>query len=140
MLRIPKAHRDDRGIYNCIADNGVGEQAQAAAKVSVEFAPVISSIRPRVGQAQGYDATLECRIEAHPAPKVTWLRNGAELRNEQLTEESDERIEDAVYVDALRRESVAESDYGIYTCRAQNKHGVVETRVELIGEFSLLPR
>lgn len=132
MLQISSAHRDDRGVYYCVAENGVGAEARANATVHVDFAPVIVAIRPRIGQAPGFDATLECRVEARPRPAVSWLRNGIALRQEYASPGA----EADVYVDRYQRYSVGAGDYGEYVCRAENDYGFAQTKVELFGEFT----
>jgi hypothetical protein len=131
VLIIANAHRDDRGVYHCIAENGVGAEARANATVNIDFAPVITAIRPRVGQAQGYDVGLECKVEAHPRPIITWLKNDVELKREEATASTDE------FIDTYQRYSVGSFDYGEYVCRAQNKYGVADTKVELFGKFCI---
>ncbi|XP_001599740.1 lachesin [Nasonia vitripennis] len=125
VLKIENIHRDDRGLYLCIAENGVGEEARANATVHVAFAPVVTAIRPRVGQAQGYTATLECKVEAHPKPVVSWHKAGAELKKETAKTDDDD------FVDSLLRYSIGAADFGEYICRAENQYGIAETKVEL---------
>ncbi|XP_058803684.1 lachesin-like [Phymastichus coffea] len=125
VLKIQLASKDDRGLYYCVAENGVGSEARANASVRVEFQPVVLPVRPRVGQAPGYDVGLECKIEAYPAPMISWYKNGEELKRQPIKSSADK------FVDTLQRYSVGSSDYGEYICRAENKHGRTETRIDL---------
>lgn len=80
ILTINEVRSADRGLYYCIADNGVGTDRRSA-NFDVEFPPQTSVPRPKVAQAVGYDIELECRVEGYPAPSVTWFRNEQELYN-----------------------------------------------------------
>lgn len=51
--------------------------------VEVEFKPVVTVPRPRLGQALQYDMDLECHIEAYPPPAITWHKDGVQLSNNQ---------------------------------------------------------
>lgn len=51
--------------------------------MEVEFAPVVTVPRPRLGQALQYDMDLKCHIEAYPAPAIVWVKDGVSLSNNQ---------------------------------------------------------
>lgn len=83
ILTIKDISKQDRGIYYCIADNGIGQPDQRTVNFEVEFPPNISAPRPRVAQALQYDIELECRVEGFPAPQVSWWhKDGTQLYSE----------------------------------------------------------
>lgn len=82
ILKINEVEKQDRGLYYCIADNGIGKPDRRAVNFEVEFSPKIVIPRPRVAQAIDYDIELECRVEAYPAPTVVWFKNGVQLYSE----------------------------------------------------------
>lgn len=82
VLKINEIVKQDRGLYYCIASNGIGKQDRRAVNFEVEFPPKISIPRPKVAQALDYDIELECRVEAYPAPTVLWYKYGEQLHNE----------------------------------------------------------
>jgi len=125
VMRIDNVHRDDRGVYYCTATNGVGPVATYNITLVVGFAPNVMAVRPRVGQTIGEAIDLECQIEAHPAPNVTWFKDNVELKKEKSHSQKD------VFVDTLKRYSVTQSDFGIYVCRAENSLGKSEAKIEL---------
>lgn len=83
VLKIANIRKEDRGTYYCVAENGVGKGARRNIAVEVEFAPVISAPRPRLGQALQYDMDLECHVEAYPPPAIVWIKDDVQLSNNQ---------------------------------------------------------
>lgn len=82
ILKIDQVSAQDRGIYYCNADNGIGQPAKRTVNFEVEFAPKISVPRPRVAQAINYDIELECKVEAFPAAEISWYKDGTQIHNE----------------------------------------------------------
>lgn len=82
VLKINQVSVQDRGIYYCIADNGIGQPAKRSVNFEVEFAPKISVPRPRVAQALGYDIELECKVESFPAAEIAWYKDETQIHNE----------------------------------------------------------
>nr|CAD7394112.1 unnamed protein product [Timema cristinae] len=78
-LLIKEVTRSDRGSYLCVADNGVGRGARRSITVEVHFQPEVKALKPRVGQALGYEMDLECVVEASPPAVVTWRSKGRPL-------------------------------------------------------------
>lgn len=84
ILKIPIIHKEDSGTYYCIAENGVGHEARRNISVEVEFAPVITTPRPRLGQALLHDMDLECHVEAYPPLAIVWLKGDVQLLQLQI--------------------------------------------------------
>lgn len=82
VLQIAGIQKQDRGIYYCIADNGIGQPDRRSINFDVEFPPKITVPRPRVAQAIGYNIELQCRVEGFPAPSVIWFRDDAQIIGE----------------------------------------------------------
>lgn len=136
VLKIPSIRKEDRGTYYCIAENGVGRGARRNINVEVEFAPVITAPRPRLGQALQYDMDLECHVEAYPPPAIVWLKGGSTLVNNQHHSISHFATADEYSDTTIRIITIEKKQYGIYTCRASNKLGSAETQVELFETFT----
>lgn len=83
ILKINSVRKEDRGTYYCVAENSVGKGTRRNIAVEVEFSPVISVPRPRLGQALQYDMDLECHVEAYPPPAIVWLKDDVQLANNQ---------------------------------------------------------
>ncbi|XP_078700012.1 protein amalgam-like [Branchiostoma floridae x Branchiostoma belcheri] len=79
--RIPRASRQDAGIYQCTADNGVFHKAVGTVSLDVLYPPSIDpSMEKKVTVLQGNDEfSLECLAEGNPEPRVKWWRKDTNL-------------------------------------------------------------
>ena len=130
-MKISTIRKEDRGTYYCVAENGVGRGARRNINVEVEFAPVITAPRPRLGQALQYDMDLECHVEAYPPPAIVWLKDDVQLSNNQHYSISHFATADQYTDTTIRVITIEKRQYGEYVCRAANKLGTAETSVEL---------
>ncbi|CAG7833451.1 unnamed protein product, partial [Allacma fusca] len=130
-LKILAVKKEDRGTYYCVAENSVGKGARRNIALEVEFAPVITVPRPKVGQALQYDMDLECHIEAYPPPAISWVKDETQLSNNQHYRISHFNTADAFTDTTLRVITIEKKQYGMYTCKAANKLGQTEAQVEL---------
>ncbi|XP_014208108.1 lachesin [Copidosoma floridanum] len=126
-LRIENAGRDDRGVYICVAENTVGPEKHHNATVYIQFPPVTTAVRPRVGQWKGYQASLECKVEAYPVPIVRWYKGGKEVGKNDFSGKESHSHE---YVGTLNL-SVDEDSFGEYVCEGVNELGSTKARLEL---------
>nr|AAO24932.1 RH65858p [Drosophila melanogaster] len=114
-LQIKDIQETDAGTYTC----------------QVEFAPVITVPRPRLGQALQYDMYLECHIEAYPPPAIVWTKDDIQLANNQHYSISHFATADEYTDSTLRVITVEKRQYGDYVCKATNRFGEAEARVNL---------
>ncbi|XP_050100833.1 lachesin-like [Anopheles aquasalis] len=133
-LKLNGLRREDRGTYYCLADNGVGKPDTKAITLEVEFAPVISVPRPKVAQAIDYDIELVCVVQAFPAPSISWFRNGNQMHNGGAYSISQTGSPDDVTTSVVKIHSVAPEHFGDYICKASNKVGQAEARVNLFEQ------
>ncbi|XP_066991008.2 lachesin isoform X2 [Anabrus simplex] len=131
VLKIGRVRKEDRGTYYCVAENGVGRGARRNIAVEVEFAPVITVPRPRLGQALQYDMDLECHVEAYPPPALVWRKDDVQLSNNQHYSISHFATADEFTDTTLRVITIEKRQYGKYICSAANKLGNAEAEVEL---------
>uniref|UniRef100_A0A1Q3FP08 Putative lachesin n=1 Tax=Culex tarsalis TaxID=7177 RepID=A0A1Q3FP08_CULTA len=131
VMKINSVRKEDRGTYYCVADNGVSKGDRRNINLEVEFAPVITVPRPRLGQALQYDMDLECHVEAYPSPAIVWIKDGVYLSNNQHYSISLFATADEFTDSTLRVITVEKRQYGEYTCQATNKLGQNEAKVEL---------
>lgn len=137
VLKIARIHKEDRGTYYCVAENGVGKGARRNIAVEVEFSPVITAPRPRLGQALQYDMDLECHVEAYPPPAIVWIKDDVQLSNNQHYSISHFATADEFTDTTIRIITIEKRQYGHYVCRAANKLGTAEAKVELFE--SIIP-
>uniref|UniRef100_A0AAG5D6L7 Ig-like domain-containing protein n=1 Tax=Anopheles atroparvus TaxID=41427 RepID=A0AAG5D6L7_ANOAO len=130
VLNIHAVHKEDRGTYYCVADNGVSRGDRRNVNLEVEFAPVISVPRPRVEQALQYDMDLDCHVEAYPPPAIRWLKDSVQLSSNQHYQLSQFATADEFTDTTLRVITAEKRQYGEYVCQATNKLGEAEGRVE----------
>lgn len=135
-LTILQVKKEDRGRYICEASNGIGESVSKSVLLEVSFGPVMSAKRPKIGQKEGYEAELICKVTAYPPAAVSWVRNDKELNNNEHYEISYLGITNEETISTLRLKSVADHHYGSYICKAKNAYGNDETTLELFGEDS----
>lgn len=133
-LRLNGLRREDRGTYYCTADNGVGRADTKTITLEVEFAPVIRVPRPKVAQALDYDIDVECVVQAFPAPAISWYRDGKQIHNGGSYSISQIGSPDDVTTSVVKIHSVAAEHYGDYVCKATNKVGQAEARLNLFGK------
>ncbi|EAT38865.1 AAEL009295-PA [Aedes aegypti] len=131
VMKINSVQKEDRGTYYCVADNGVSKGDRRNINLEVEFSPVISVPRPRLGQALQYDMDLECHVEAYPSPAIVWVKDDVQLSNNQHYGISLFATADEFTDTTLRVITIEKRQYGEYYCRAINKLGQAEAKVEL---------
>lgn len=135
-LTILQVKKEDRGRYICEASNGIGESVSKSVLLEVSFGPVMSAKRPKIGQKEGYEAELICKVTAYPPAAVSWVRNDKELNNNEHYEISYLGITNEETISTLRLKSVAGHHYGSYICKAKNAYGDDQTTLELFGKDS----
>ncbi|XP_031640778.1 lachesin-like isoform X2 [Contarinia nasturtii] len=131
ILRMENVSQQDRGVYYCIADNGIGQPDQRSVNLEVEFPPKITAPRPRVAQALGYDIELECKVEGFPAPQVSWYDGDKQILHEGDYIISHTATTNDITTSILRITTVESKQYGDYVCKASNKLGAAEAKVNL---------
>lgn len=131
VLKINSVRKEDRGTYYCVADNGVSKGDRRNINLEVEFAPVITVPRPRLGQALQYDMDLECHIEAYPLPAIVWIKDDIALSNNQHYSISHFATADEFTDSTIRVITIEKRQYGDYICKAVNKLGQAEAKVYL---------
>jgi neuronal growth regulator 1 len=131
IIKFHSVHKEDRGTYYCLANNGVGKGDRRNINLEIEFSPVITTPRQKVGQAVNHDQDLECHVEAYPPPQITWTKESRILTNDKHYKISNFNTADEFTDSTLRVITVEAYQYGEYQCTAVNKLGQDQARVEL---------
>ena len=137
VLKIHSVKKEDRGTYYCVADNGVGKPARRNVAVEVEFPPDVQVHHNEVlAQAFGYSVEMTCHVEAYPPPTITWVHNGIQLTtNPVFIVDSGYTTADDFTETSVRVKSLGSRELGEYFCRAQNKLGSKERRIEIVRSY-----
>lgn len=131
ILIIHNITKNDRGTYYCIADNTVGSGARRNVGVEVEFAPQVTADKPHYEQAMHYMAELRCHVESFPSPSIIWLKGGYELRDNNQLKITNYVTSHEFTESTLRVTRIDKRDYGEYICKAINKLGSDQVKIEL---------
>uniref|UniRef100_F1KPK8 Hemicentin-2 n=1 Tax=Ascaris suum TaxID=6253 RepID=F1KPK8_ASCSU len=108
----------DAGRFTCEARNEAGK-ASADFEVDVFIKPRFRDLKSDIRVRDGERTRLECKVDGHPAPTITWLRGGRpieDMKNLILSP----RGETLMILKAKR------ADAGSYSCVAKNFAGESE--------------
>lgn len=133
--------KEDQGDYFCVAENKVGNEDRRRANLIIEFPPVIHVNQSGLGQTRNYSVDLQCQIEAFPPPAIVWFKDGVALRNNESYSISHVATDDnsVEIISTLRVKKIEEHHYGDYICKAYNKLGVAEGKVNLFETTYPMP-
>ncbi|XP_041856289.1 hemicentin-1 [Melanotaenia boesemani] len=122
VLQIPRVHQEDTGKYTCQAVNEAGEDHMHF-ELEILIPPVITGaseeFMEEMGAVVNSTVILHCDVTGHPAPVISWLRDGQPVHTDSQHHVS----EDGTQLQIL---SVQVSDMAGYLCVAENKVGTVE--------------
>lgn len=123
--------RQDVGLYECTAENGVSEPAKATIDLKVLYPPEIEIERSWIHTGVHQETFLTCIVHAEPQANVFWYRE------ERVIVPSDTRIlEKTNNKHTLILRNVEEHDFGLYSCTADNLLGRSSQNIELSGRPS----
>ncbi|XP_033744107.1 ribosome-binding protein 1-like [Pecten maximus] len=113
----------DWGNYTCRAENGLGDDVRERKKVTtlfVEFAPEISDL---VSQTvpESSSVTIQCTVRSNPESDTKLLKPTGEEMELRVQETDDTDRYKITYTFGI--DEVTVSDWGNYTCRAENGLG-----------------
>ncbi|XP_060716888.1 basement membrane-specific heparan sulfate proteoglycan core protein-like [Tachysurus vachellii] len=124
VLTVASARPGNQGQYRCIATNAHGK-GTAMATLTVKQPPNVrvtpaSQVKVKVGGV----TSLQCHASGKPRPSITWFKQevGRELVLVSTTTGTSLTAKVTV---------TAPQDGGTFVCRAQNKDGTSEEKVEL---------
>ncbi|XP_037536631.1 hemicentin-2 [Nematolebias whitei] len=128
VLQITRVQQEDAGRYTCQAVNEAGEDHMHF-ELEVLIPPVIlgasEEFMEEMGAVVNSTVVLHCDVTGHPAPVISWLRDGQPVH----TDSQHHIIEDGARLQLL---NVQVSDMAGYSCVAENKVGTVEKLFSLM--------
>ncbi|XP_020283430.1 lachesin-like [Pseudomyrmex gracilis] len=132
QLHLKNVLRQEMGSYLCIASNGVPPSVSKRYYVNVHFAPLIKISNQLVAAPVDSDVLLQCYVESSPKSLNTWYRNnGIKILEDEKHNISEVTINDYTYQLKLTVRQLDRSDFGSYTCVAENAFGKMEGSIRL---------
>ena len=139
-LEISNVEAGDAGQYKAIAKNEYGEsqatinltfEESAAGKPKIPdgVAPRFPS-KPTIRQ-DGDNLLMECQLEAHPLPEITWYRGDKRVEETTRIKHEIKTVSKHKYLLVLTITNPAMSDGGLYRCNAFNSFGDSNANINL---------
>lgn len=128
ILTLEKVERQAAGVYQCTADNGVGDPVTVDMRLDVLFPPDISVEKSWIHSGEGYEAQLVCIVHADPIPTVSWFQNSFPLQPTDRRAMSSRGNRHTLNI-----RHVQQDDFGNYSCVADNSLGRSKKYMELSG-------
>ncbi|XP_036049280.1 cell adhesion molecule-related/down-regulated by oncogenes isoform X2 [Onychomys torridus] len=151
-LKITGVTMEDAGLYQCVADNGIGFM-QSTGRLQIEqdsrLKPVIVTAPANVEVMDGDFVTLSCNATGVPVPVIHWYgRHGlitshpsqvlrSKSRKSHLLRHGDLDLEPVYFImsragsSSLSIQAVTQEHAGKYTCEATNQHGTTQSEAFL---------
>ncbi|XP_050292890.1 limbic system-associated membrane protein-like [Anthonomus grandis grandis] len=128
VLSLDRVDRHHAGVYQCTASNGIGQEASKQIVLHVLYPPEISVENPIVHSAEGFEAQLVCIVHGENQPEVLWYRDTMQL---DTTERRIMESRGSRHTLVIRK--VHRTDFGNYTCVADNPLGKTRKSIQLTG-------
>ncbi|XP_043235752.1 protein amalgam-like [Amphibalanus amphitrite] len=127
---ISEVTREMAGVYECVAQNGLGRPEVGTVSLQVQYPPEVEVEKSVVYSGEGFKAKLICFVFADPPATVRWSRNEGALQPSRHVP-SEEVLGGTRHV--LTIGPVQMADFGTYSCQANNFLGTASGRVVLSG-------
>ncbi|KAG8196719.1 hypothetical protein JTE90_023227 [Oedothorax gibbosus] len=139
-LIINNVTREDSGVFLCVADNGIGNEAQKASTLVVKHKPVIerSGAHSKAAGSEGEDVRIVCKATGAPNVSFTWFRDGSTIASSKKPSkyEIKSRHTDFIsYESILIVKDMKAQDFGDYECIAKNDLGFESFKIP-VGQKS----
>ena len=148
IVKFESVTRDHSGCYLCQAQNGFAEEpvtSMATLVVECKCQQMLfkeklkhhvsdpPSVHIKKSEDSSETLTITCTVESHPSPQISWLKNGLIIEDEK----KNIVINTHSARSTLNLVSLDETDFGNYTCEAENKFGKDWKSVRLTGKVLL---
>lgn len=128
ILTLERVERQQAGVYQCTADNNVGDPVTVDMRLDVLYPPDISVDKSWIHSGEGFEAQLECIVHADPQPSVSWYQNSFPI---QPTDRRTMSSRGNRHTLSIRH--VQQEDFGNYSCVADNTLGRSKKYMEVSG-------
>ncbi|XP_070550601.1 B-cell receptor CD22-like [Ptychodera flava] len=139
-LHINLTYKHNGLPIHCVAASRIfSGQTYESKKINldVHYAPFPADERfnRRVAVRVGKTASLQCQMKGIPTLSIQWYdQDRSELQPDDTRRHVEEDPKNLTQESTLYIKDVRNSDYGIYYCRGENKHGDVEIVIILSGK------
>ncbi|GBP60622.1 Nephrin [Eumeta japonica] len=134
-LQLDSVSKDDVGNFQCVVNNGIGDESRKDIMLIVKFKPdmMVSPYSAKFASNVGQDGRLTCKCKSVPAPNFAWYKNSIKLPVNTSSKYYAEyhKIDPITYTSTLIVKEVATNDYGPYKCEARNDLGFADTTLNL---------
>ncbi|XP_035787334.1 opioid-binding protein/cell adhesion molecule-like isoform X2 [Anopheles albimanus] len=127
-LLLERVDRHHAGIYQCTADNGVREAVHVDIEVTVLSPPDITVEKTWVHASEGFDIDLACIVHGDVNSEMLWYQNSFLL---DPTDRRSMLSKGEKYTLNIR--NFQQSDFGNYSCVADNALGRTKKYIEVSG-------
>jgi len=120
--------RHHAGTYTCTANNDVGQPHTAEIDLRVLYSPEIEVDQSWIRTNDGIEAEVSCNIHSEPKAEVKWYKDTMLLdptNNRHMEVYGNRHV--------LTLKSVKETDFGNYSCMADNSLGRERGSIEVSG-------
>ncbi|XP_049279748.1 MAM domain-containing glycosylphosphatidylinositol anchor protein 1 isoform X2 [Anopheles funestus] len=128
VLSLERVERQQAGVYQCTADNSVGDPVTVDMRLDVLYPPDISVEKSWIHSGEGFEAQLECIVHADPQPTVSWNQNSFPLQPTDRRTMSSRGNRHTLTIRHVQQE-----DFGNYSCVADNSLGRSKKYMEVSG-------
>lgn len=139
-LEISNVEAADAGQYKAIAKNEYGE-SQATINLTFEESAagkpkIPDGVAPRFPakptiRQDGDNLVMECNLEAHPLPEITWYRGDKRVEETSRIKHEVKTVSKHKYLLMLTITNPSMDDGGLYRCNAFNPFGDSNANINL---------
>lgn len=129
-LEIESSKPEDAGKYSLAVVNDLGEST-CDSSVEIQKPPSVPKfVSPlfAVKGTEGFPVRLEAKVQGHPTPVITWMKDGKKLKGELAQSSKNPEPDGTVKLAIL---SAVPSDAGEYTAIARNHLGEAKSAAKL---------
>lgn len=125
---IDSVRRQADGVYICTASNNIGTSVNEEIDLNILYPPEVKEEQSIVFTVEGQETEIVCIVHAEPKADVLWYRDTLQL---DMTEWRITDVRGNRYT--LRLRKVQKTDFGNYSCVADNGLGKSKRSIEVTG-------
>ncbi|VVC33168.1 Hypothetical protein CINCED_3A007379 [Cinara cedri] len=127
ILNLYNISMSQSGKYQCVASNKHGITYSNRSSISVVIFPFFAKVPGNSSVKVGQQVKLECAANGHPAPQISWQKDGGN----DFPAAQERRMQVVAKDDVFLIVHVKLVDMGIYSCTAKNVAGMIAANATL---------